>query len=302
MQTDLVSHRDSTSGTSHTRQADSTFPLRFVGYVALALVFAAICFFLSQWQFARRDSAVSEMQRVERNFDVTPRPLGDVLDAPSSYSSQLEWIPTFATGHYVSDCSALVRNRVRDGEVGFSSLYCFERADNSVLLINRGWFGSTTSGLPPENIPSPSDETQQVTFRLRTMERTIAGQEAVGNLIPSISPSFFLNVSPHVITQYYGDLVAESVPEGHGELEQKPQLTEGNHLSYAFQWIAFGLLGFVGVVWIIRHEKRLARESSPEGRSRRPRGRNLSAQPRPRDSDARAEDSEIDEMTSTPGR
>jgi cytochrome oxidase assembly protein ShyY1 len=34
----------------------------------------------------------------------------------------------------------------------------------------------------------------------------------------------------------------------------KPQITEGNHLSYAFQWVIFAIMAFVALGWAIRQE------------------------------------------------
>ena len=43
----------------------------------------------------------------------------------------------------------------------------------------------------------------------------------------------------------------------------KPDITEGNHLSYTFQWILFALMAFVAIYFNIRRdieEKRLAED------------------------------------------
>jgi cytochrome oxidase assembly protein ShyY1 len=34
----------------------------------------------------------------------------------------------------------------------------------------------------------------------------------------------------------------------------KPELTEGNHLSYALQWILFALMAFAALWWAIKQE------------------------------------------------
>ncbi len=38
----------------------------------------------------------------------------------------------------------------------------------------------------------------------------------------------------------------------------KPTADEGPHLSYALQWIAFGILAFAGLFWAFRRERRFA--------------------------------------------
>ena len=35
-------------------------------------------------------------------------------------------------------------------------------------------------------------------------------------------------------------------------------MDEGPHLSYAIQWIAFGILAFIGLIWAYRRERRIS--------------------------------------------
>ena len=53
------------------------FNRRWFGYLGAAIVFAIACVFLSQWQFARADSASDQNERVEANYDSSPVPLSE---------------------------------------------------------------------------------------------------------------------------------------------------------------------------------------------------------------------------------
>jgi hypothetical protein len=44
----------------------------------------------------------------------------------------------------------------------------------------------------------------------------------------------------------------------------KPSLNEGNHLSYAIQWIIFGLMAFGAFIWAYRNDRRLLAEQRGE--------------------------------------
>ena len=46
----------------------------------------------------------------------------------------------------------------------------------------------------------------------------------------------------------------ESVSGEAGKALPKPQLDEGNHLSYALQWILFAIMAAAALVWAIRKE------------------------------------------------
>jgi cytochrome oxidase assembly protein ShyY1 len=48
-------------------------------------------------------------------------------------------------------------------------------------------------------------------------------------------------------------------------LAKRPDITEGNHLSYAFQWVLFALMAFVAIAINVRRdldEKRAAEDAS----------------------------------------
>jgi cytochrome oxidase assembly protein ShyY1 len=60
----------------------------------------------------------------------------------------------------------------------------------------------------------------------------------------------------NVYTQSYGRLVTEYPELPTGQKLAKPELSEGNHLSYAMQWILFGLMAIGAVFWTISQERR----------------------------------------------
>jgi cytochrome oxidase assembly protein ShyY1 len=43
-------------------------------------------------------------------------------------------------------------------------------------------------------------------------------------------------------------------------------LDEGAHLSYALQWIMFGILAFIGLGWAVRNEIRIKNQDTEEGK------------------------------------
>lgn len=58
---------------------------RWGGYIVLVIVFAIACGLLSWWQWSRRADAVAEIQRIETNYDATPRSVTDVLPEVGSW-------------------------------------------------------------------------------------------------------------------------------------------------------------------------------------------------------------------------
>jgi cytochrome oxidase assembly protein ShyY1 len=102
---------------------------------------------------------------------------------------------------------------------------------------------------------------------LRVPEPDLNRDEVQGQLA-SVNPAGLtelLAAQGAVITDRYGRLVAESPTYSQMPVSMpKPSLDEGNHLSYAFQWLIFGIMAFIGFGWAYRNEKRLALEATGE--------------------------------------
>ncbi|MCX6478149.1 MAG: SURF1 family protein, partial [Micrococcales bacterium] len=77
--------------------------------------------------------------------------------------------------------------------------------------------------------------------------------------------------------QFYLRLISELPGEASSPQPlSKPTLDEGNHLSYAVQWILFDLMGFFALFWAIRQEqeyRRIEKDPTYVPRSRRNRKR-----------------------------
>jgi cytochrome oxidase assembly protein ShyY1 len=111
---------------------------------------------------------------------------------------------------------------------------------------------------------APSGELT-VTARLKPGEREIPGRTAPDGQIATIYlPTFAEELgTDRTYTGAYGLLRSESVDAETGELTPKPELTEGNHLSYAFQWIIFAVIAAVGLIYGLREEFKERNEDDP---------------------------------------
>ena len=261
---------------------------RWGAYLALTLVFALACGMLSWWQWARRAETVDRVQLVERNYDTEPRPVDEVLPALDAWDPEAEWRPVVLRGEYLADEELLVRNRVRAARAGFEQLVPLRLDDGAVLLVNRGWIPSadTVDGAPGTT-PAPPEGEVTVIVRLRPAEPELPGRTVPEGQLSSIDvPGVVEHLGGEGYTAVYGVLASEDPP---GELPQpleRPVDDEGPHLSYALQWIAFGVLAFIGLAWAWRRERRIA--SLPEAEQAAARA------PRRGHADADAEDAILD--------
>lgn len=231
---------------------------RWLGYFALLVVFAIACGFLSAWQFDRRDERVDENQLVVANFDAEPQPIALALPELDSFERDQEWLPVAVEGRYLVEEQLLVRGRPRDGLPGFEILTPLLTTEGNVFVVNRGWIPTGSEQDLPDSIPMPPEGDVSVTARLKPGEPEIPGRGAPEGQIATIQLETIAAAlgEDRTYSGAYGLLRTESPNADTGKLVPKPELTEGNHLSYAFQWIIFAIIAAVGLIYGLREEFR----------------------------------------------
>lgn len=262
-------------------------------YLLIAAAFAVGCVFLSNWQFDRNESRAAEIELVDQNYDAEPVPLADLIGADGALDADDEWHPVVLRGEYLADEQLLVRNRPHGGTSAFEVLVPFLDEDGRVLVVDRGWVAPGEGSVPDAVPAAPSGEVE-VVVRLRAGEPLpSSGRSAPEGQVPTIHlPTIAAGVDGDVIVSAYGQLVSEdpapeTIPGGFDAPTDDP----GPHLSYAIQWILFGIMGFVFIFYMIRTEVQKHREEA-EGRPAPVKAS------RRRDRDADAEDELLDEVDS----
>jgi cytochrome oxidase assembly protein ShyY1 len=232
--------------------------------LALVIVFALVTTLLSWWQFSRREERVAKIETVLSNYDSPVVDLANLSwDMGPGAEPKQEWRPVQVTGRYLSDKALLVRNRPLSGNPGFLQLVPFELVDGRVLVVERGWLPASTQITVPEYNPIPTQEVRQIVVRLRAGEADLA-RPAVAGQLASIDLGAVANLEPsrNYITDYYGRLVSEQPASAELPIPMpKPSLDEGNHLSYALQWLLFGIMAFAALIWAVRNDRRLRLEA-----------------------------------------
>ena len=244
---------------------------RWGGYVALTIVFAIACGLLSWWQWSRRADAVGEMEKIEANYDAPPAALDDLVPNLDSADDDVEWRPVEMTGEYLLDEQLLVRNRPRNSSAGFEVLVPLRLADGTVFVVDRGWVPGGSTPERPEAVPDAPRGEVTVVVRLKPGEPEIPGRGAPeGQLATVRLPDVAALVDAPTYTGMYGLMISEDPPAAERPLAAfRPVEDEGPHLSYALQWIMFGILAFVGLVWAVRRERKIAAGTQPEARRER---------------------------------
>lgn len=232
--------------------------VRWLGYGALVVVFAIACVFLSRWQFARLDDVRAEISRVDANYDAEPVPINDVIRPNSDLNPTQEWRPVVVAGEYVPELQVLVRNRVNNSATGYHIISPLRTMEGVIFVVDRGWIPLSDDAATPVAIPALPSGPVVVVVRLRLSEPVLSGQSDTPTLISSIHVrELAAEWKLPTFTGAYGALSSVTPPGVNGILATRPSIGEGNHLSYALQWIAFAILAFVALVWAVRQERRI---------------------------------------------
>lgn len=234
---------------------------RWLAWLLLATVFAIACGILSNWQFNRRTEALTKMAQLARNYDRAP------IELPGTkFRAEDEWLPIKLTGHFLPDNTLLVRNRPLNGAAGYLELIPFQREDGLVIAVQAGWLPADDRLNPPMNFPKPTVETQTIWGRIRANEPTLNRDAPEGQIATINLPTFVqkIGIKDRTVTEFYLALGENTFAKnGLPKLLSRPQLDEGNHLSYAMQWIIFAVMAFIALVWAVRQEikfKRMAED------------------------------------------
>lgn len=271
---------------------------RWAGYLALVVVFAVACSLLSSWQLARRAEAEAAIAKIDANYDSPPVALGSLLPTLGSFEDSQEWSQVELHGDYLSDEQILVRTRPLGGNPGFEVLVPFRLDDGSVFVVDRGWVPVGNTQDAPDAVPAAPDGPVTVIARLKPGEPELPGRTAPAGQIATIElHDIAERIGEPTYTGAYGLMVSESpAPAERPTALPKPARDEGPHLSYAFQWVVFALLGFIGLGWAIRQEYRVVNADDPEERNRAAERERKRARRMPTDADV--EDALLDRQAS----
>jgi len=241
---------------------------RWGPWLALVVLFSIGTSLLSWWQFSRREERVQKINTVIANYDKFAVPYSELEWDFSEFGEPInEWRPVTVSGKYLTDEAVLVRNRPLSGQGGFLQLVPLLLDDGQILIIDRGWIATGARVTDAASNPLPDSTLHNLTVRLRPAEPDL-NRAPVSGQLASVNPAQLsddLSEFGTVIPDRYGRLVNESPSYSSAPFAMPmPSLDEGNHLSYAFQWIIFGIMAFIAFGWAYRNERRVALEASGE--------------------------------------
>jgi cytochrome oxidase assembly protein ShyY1 len=212
---------------------------------------------LGFWQLRRLDERQAFNATVESRYDVPPVPLDDVL-TPTTDPDDVEWRQVTVSGTYLPDGAVTVVNRSQNGAAGVNVAVPLRLEDGRILVVNRGFVPLIADEVPPV----PALEVELV-GRLRETQVRRTGQlsDPSEGVLTDVQRIDLERLEPQLdgeVVPMYVDLVTSTPPEPDGPPfpVAPPELSEGSHLSYAFQWFIFSIAVAVGWVLAVRHSIR----------------------------------------------
>lgn len=230
----------------------------------IAFSYAAFSF-LAPWQLNKDDDIVERNERIDAAFQTDPVPVTSVFGAAGEIEPDEEWSRVILQGRYLPEDEVILRLRPVESSPAYHALTPFQLDSGETILVNRG-FSVPVEGQPVID-PAPTEPV------------TITGHARLNEPTPPTAPMTeagfeqVYGINTEEISAITGtDLARDYVQlsEGQpGELRAipVPKLDRGSHLSYGFQWIAFGIMAPLGLgyfIWAELRERRRVREESQE--------------------------------------
>ena len=238
------------------------------GWVAshlFAVAMVVLMVNLGFWQLRRLDDRRADNSQIAAAMAQDPADIAAYLDArglPPSYTS------VAARGAYLPDAEVRIGNRSSGGQPGFWLATPLELPDGRAVAVVRGWVPRrSVVGLDDRSPAPPAGEVTVVGLAFDSVDGGRIAETAPGET-PEISRmdlGRFTEVSGVDVEDVWIRLRVQSPPQPEGlpVPVPDPDLTEGPHLSYAFQWFFFSAGAVVVYALILRRAVR-GRQEAPD--------------------------------------
>lgn len=173
----------------------------------------------------------------------------------SAEPADFEYRSVVLDGRFDPNRSVLIANRSSEGLPGFWLWAVFALEDGAgEILVNRGFIARTTiiEGLAPQ----PPSGTQIVRGRLRLgLDGGRVGEagDQINRPDPQVAAEI-TNLDNFVTSEFYVQSTDEVVAPLF--VLPPPDLGEGPHRSYAFQWFTFTTIGVIGYAMTLKRIRR----------------------------------------------
>ena len=238
---------------------------RLIVLLIITLAISGTCVRLGIWQLHRLHEVRAYNSSVLAGLSRPPTPLDELIPAagPSPDSATLAYRLVVATGHYDAAHEVVLYGRMMNDVPGNHLLTPLVFPDGRAVMVDRGWVPFEMSK-PPVTGAAPPFGSVEVTGVLEPTDSPGSGPKTGAlALISTVDLPRLAKQLPYPLLAVYLRLRSQA-PVQSGDLPVPaplPQLTEGPHQSYMFQWFAFAAVflgGYGVVVWREGRDRRAA--------------------------------------------
>jgi surfeit locus 1 family protein len=226
---------------------------RHVLVVIIAGLVAATCVNLGLWQLRRLDERRALNAKILDRRSATPIS----IDGVQRNSAAEPYRSATARGTYDVEHEVLVYGRSLDGEAGQHVVTPLLLPDGGAILVVRGWVPFAMQTAPVREAAPPATEV--------TVHGALVPDEGDGSdtpdadgIVRDLDVRGIASSLPYDVFPLPLQLAGQTPPQP-GALPipvPLPALSEGPHLSYAFQWFSFATIALVGAAILLRRDRR----------------------------------------------
>lgn len=236
-------------------------PRWIVGHL-LVIVTVVAFVNLGLWQLRRLDERQARNALITTRLAAPAQPFDAVLGEGDGAAELAQFRRVEVTGTF-ADTQLLTAPRSYEGQPGHQVLAVLERDGGQAVLVDRGWIPFDRSSAPP---PVP-DGTVAITGVARAGE---TGDIGASDQVARIAPDAIAQRLDTTLAPVFVQASAVTPQQSTAELRPTPlpEVTEGNHFSYAMQWFIFAAIALIGypvLLWRTAHRSSVDPGSEPTG-------------------------------------
>jgi surfeit locus 1 family protein len=240
--------------------------VRRVLLLLVTIVVAGTCVRLGIWQLDRLQWRRAYNASVTAGLSMPPAPVQELV-AGVQDPSALSFRRAVASGTYDTGHEFILYGRTQNDTPGNHVLTPLVLPDGSAVIVDRGWIPfDPNQAVPVKGDAAAPEGTVTVTGVLFPPDSAAppASGEPAETTVKEIDLAQLQSQLPYHVLPVYLLLGEQSPAQSNGlpSPGSLPELTEGPHLSYAYQWFSFALIAVVGYVLLLRRDRREERRAA----------------------------------------
>lgn len=238
---------------------------RWITLIIAVPVGIVLCLLLSDWQWNRYEGRKSSNEVQAANMALPTQGAEQVMPPGSEITDANRWRTVTATGTYLPAAEVLVRKRPMQNSNGFWVVTPLVTANREVLVVNRGWIRADADAKSTPTVPPPPTGTVTVEGRIEPSSPSQGPRpsDLPAGQVSTLDVQSIGTLAGATVLPGYIDLIASEPPQAAGLTPiPAPEISEGPHLSYSMQWIAFAVMFVVGLVLLLRRELQVRRREA----------------------------------------